>query len=196
MPDVDSSGGSPSRIDHINWRLPLYAGLIALAVYLPITVYGSDMDEILYLFVLAPIIGFVLLLTLAIRKKPRQRVSTVLMFLAYVVVTGTLGMSDGELRPALRWLLWSDRYKAEVLTLPDSTDGDLKRVEWDGWGFAGNDTVAYLVFDPTDSLAPAAKRGSSGKFRGIPCEVSFVRRLESRWYSVVLYTNADWDHCS
>jgi hypothetical protein len=62
----------------------------------------------------------------------------------------------------------------------------------DGWGFAGSDTVVYVVFDPTNSLAGAAKSRAPGKFKGIPCEVSRVRRLESQWYSVVFYTDTDW----
>jgi hypothetical protein len=99
-------------------------------------------------------------------------------------------------RSALRWLLWSRRYKTELLAHAYSPSQGLNHIEWDGWGFAGNDTVAYLVFDPTDSLASAAKRGAAGRFDGLPCEVSLVRRLESRWYSVVFYTDADWDHCS
>jgi hypothetical protein len=56
-----------------------------------------------------------------------------------------------------RWLLWSRDYKSKVLSQPSSSRGDLKHIEWDGWGWAGMNTAVYLVFDPTDSLSPAAK---------------------------------------
>jgi len=50
----------------------------------------------------------------------------------------------------------------------------------------------FLVFDPTDSLSAAAKSHSPGKFKGIPCEVPLVRRLESHWYTVRFYTDEYW----
>jgi hypothetical protein len=70
-------------------------------------------------------------------------------------------------------------------------------MEWDGWGLVGSgDTVVYLVFDPNDSFTSSAKGHSSGKLRGIPCEVLRVRRLESHWYTALFYTNPAWDHRS
>ena len=57
---------------------------------------------------------------------------------------------------AVKWLLYRHGYKAEVLAQP-SKNGELNHIEWDGWGWAGQDTTVYLVFDPTDSLSAAAK---------------------------------------
>jgi hypothetical protein len=74
------------------------------------------------------------------------------------------------IRSAARWLAWSRHYKPEVLAQPNVT-GELKHVEWDGWGSVGQDTTVYLVFDPTDSLSTAARDHHPGKFNGIPCEV-------------------------
>jgi hypothetical protein len=91
-----------------------------------------------------------------------------------------------------KWLLRSHDYKAEVLAQPGTTNGELKHVGWDGWGWGGQDTVIYLVFDPTDSLSQAASSHQPGKYSGIPCEVFLVRRLESQWYTVWFYTNYDW----
>ena len=33
-----------------------------------------------------------------------------------------------------RWLLSSRRYKSDVLSQPTSPIGELKHIEWDGWG--------------------------------------------------------------
>ena len=82
------------------------------------------------------------------------------------------------MRSEVRWLWSSKTYKAQVLAQPVPANGDLRHIEWDGWGFAGSDTVVYLVFDPTDSLATAASSHGPGNFKGIPCEVPEVRRLE------------------
>ncbi len=54
----------------------------------------------------------------------------------------------------------------------------------------------YLVFDPNNVLQTAVKDGAAGKFAGIPCEVPWVRLLESRWYLVRFYTDTDWYHCA
>src|ERR1700735_3317046 len=89
---------------------------------------------------------------------------------------------------SVRCLFLSRGYKSRVL--PQVPNEQLKHVEWDGWGFAGaGDTTEFLVFDPADSLAGAAKNHSSGRFSGIPCEVPEVRRLESEWYTVRFYTD-------
>lgn len=94
-----------------------------------------------------------------------------------------------------RWMFKSGKYKREVLAQPSGPTTQLKHVEWDGWGWGGNDTTVYLALDPSDALAHAATSGSSGKYPGIPCEVYRVRRLESHWYTVQFYTASDWDHC-
>jgi len=96
------------------------------------------------------------------------------------------------IRTVVRWLVWSRAYKTKAMAQRVSETGDLKHIEWDGWGWAGEDTTLYLVFDPTDSLSVAAKNRSPGKFSGIPCEVFRVRRLESHWYTAQFYTNEFW----
>lgn len=99
-------------------------------------------------------------------------------------------------RTTARWLLWSGDYKSTVLVQPAAMNGELKHIEWDGWGFPGaGDTTVYLVFDPRDALASAARDHQPGRFIGIPCEVPDVRRLESHWYTVLFYTDQSWEQC-
>jgi hypothetical protein len=110
-----------------------------------------------------------------------------------LVIAAALLMSVGcqKSSDAARWLARSRNYKSEVLAQPTAV-GELKHIEWDGWGWGGQDTTVYLVYDPADSLAAAAKGQKPGKFNGIPCEVLRVRRLESYWYTVQFYTNEFW----
>jgi hypothetical protein len=90
-------------------------------------------------------------------------------------------------------VLWSQRYKREVLAQSGGSAGELKHIEWDGWGFPGaGDITVYLVFDSTDALSVAATNHGPGKFNGIPCEVAQVRQLESHWYTVLFYTDEFW----
>jgi energy-coupling factor transporter transmembrane protein EcfT len=180
--------------DRFSWRLPPYAALGALIVFVPVAIWTSE--AIFYILVVAPIISLLLgifLLKAAIAKKPRRCLSMLSMLAIYWVISAALLVNYSAVRSAARWFLWSHRYKAEVLAQPDSANGEFKHIEWDGWGFPGaGDTWVYLVFDPTDSLAAAAKNPQPGKFSGIPCRVPLVSRLESRWYAVVFYTDEYW----
>lgn len=97
----------------------------------------------------------------------------------------------------MRWTFSASRYKSRVLALPPARDGNLRHIEWDGWGFPGaGNTVAYLVFDPSNQLAGVAPKHVATRLPGLPCDVNDVRRLDSGWYSVLFYTGTDWEHCA
>jgi hypothetical protein len=116
-----------------------------------------------------------------------QTLAAVLVMVAVLVIIG----NTYAVRTEIRWLTWSREYKTRVLAQPVSGSGGLKHVEWDGWGWGGQDTTVYLVFDPNDLLAPAATSDKPGKYESLPCEVARVSRLESHWYTVQMYTNSD-----
>jgi hypothetical protein len=185
-----------------NWRLPLYAVVGAILVMLALFARAGD-PVLYYVFLIVPVACLcclcclVVLVVAALRKRPSRSLSVLLALVAFLVVSGALLRTQGVLRPSLRWLLWSHRLKAEVLAQP--TNGQLKHIEWDGWGGAPvGDWTAYVVYDPTDSLSVAAKDGrwpSYKRLQGIPCEVDSVRRLEPHWYSVILGMNEWWDRC-
>jgi hypothetical protein len=128
----------------------------------------------------------------------RKRTFTIVGLLIVLLISVLLVVSHrvfGILPTAFnsgRWLIWSRSYQSTVLAQPDLRDGYLKHVEWDYWGWSGQETEVYVVFDPTDSLFPAASSHQPGKYRGIPCEVFRVRRLESHWYTVQFYTDEGW----
>jgi hypothetical protein len=114
----------------------------------------------------------------------------------FIVTLAVLVWNHSAVRTVARWLIWSRGYKSKVLAQPASANGELKHIEWDGWGWAGQNTTVFLVFDPTDSLSAAARSHQPGKFSGIPCEVFLVRRLESHWYTAQFYTNEYWRQCN
>jgi hypothetical protein len=145
-----------------------------------------------------PIISLILLVIAVVLASFRQRLQSLSIFsmvVVYCAVSWLLFKNSAAIHTASRWMLESKSYKAQVLAQPNSINGELKHIEWDGWGWGGNDTTVYLVFDPKDSLAAVAKSHSSGKFPGIPCEVPSVRRMEKHWYSVVFYTDTVWNDC-
>ena len=184
--------------ERINWWLPVYTAISASVTLLLLFVFTSSGD-LLYTLLIAPLICVVFLVVLvasANRKRPRRSLSILFALITFIVVSGAMLKSEASLRPGLRWALLSHHLKAEVLAQPAPANGELKHVEWDGWGGTPiGDWTAYVVFDPTDSLSAPAKSNSSGRFRGIPCDVEAVRRLENDWYSVTLGMNEWWDRC-
>ena len=190
-----ADGVEASEKSQLGWRMPMYAVLAAVLVFLPQLM--SSNTDLLYLFVIVPgffLIGIIALIYAAIRKKP----PIALMVATFWAVSVLLFDYNFQIRTFTRWFLWSDRYKNRVLAQPASVNGELKHIEWDGWGWGGQDFTVFLVFDPADSLSGPAKSLQSGKLHGIPCEVSSVRKMDSHWYMVFFdqYVNqSSWDSC-
>jgi hypothetical protein len=173
----------------------VFSGAFALIASLVAIVFTSDIGTVFYL------VGTVILSTLllgiatALRRGRQQRLTSAAAFGAFLIVTVVVLISQRQIRPHLLWLVWSNRYKTEALANSAAPDGEFKHVEWDGdgWGSgATGDWIGYVVFDPLDSLS-AAKNNVPTEYAGIPCKVVLVRRLEKRWYSVVLDMNQFWD---
>lgn len=182
--------------DRFNCRLSLYGAVGALIAMLALVIFGDDLLQVFYLIAVVPAAA-VILLIFAIRLRGRLRLSILSTLIIYCASSWALRSHSLEVRSDWRWLLWSKDYKTKVLASSGRQAAELKHVEWDGRGFPGaGDTYVYLVFDPDDSLSTVAGNHSSGRFSGIPCEVSRVFRLESRWYYIVYYTDLEWDTCS
>lgn len=112
---------------------------------------------------------------------------------ALVVLAAALAVAWNTyaVRTAVRWFALSHDYKAQVLAQPASASGALKHIQWDGWGWAAQDTTVYVVFDPNNSLLSTAAANTQARRYGLPCEVARIQRLESQWYTVQMYTNDD-----
>ena len=166
-----------------NWRIPVYTAAITAVVMLLSVVYGSD-PVLLYLFFILPTacIVFLALFVIVIFKKRSSIILLLLTVLVFLVTSGAMLKTQAVVRPTLRWLFWSRSIKAQVLAQPTSANEELRHIEWDGWGGAPvGDWTVYVVYDPSDSLllaAEARRWGSHNRYRGIPCEVDSVRRLE------------------
>jgi hypothetical protein len=186
--------------DRFNWRMLFYAAIGAIVSMLLVFVYGFTPALDYLFFIVLPVgLTILVLLVVVISKRTRQSLSMLLAAVLFLFTASAMLKTQGELRPLLRWGLWSRRLKTQVLAQPPAPSGELKHIEWDGWGGAPvGDWTAYIVYDPTDSLAIEAKAErwrSYKKLKGIPCEVASVRRLEADWYSVVLGVNEWWDRC-
>jgi hypothetical protein len=192
---------TPTQTVRRNWRLPLYAALIAVPIFIVIAALQTDLALILYLLVVAPLLlaASALLLTYAFRRGCRHRAPVLTTLAVLWAISAGFFLVHVKrplaIRDSIRWSLWAHKYKSQVLAQPLTANGEFKHIEWDGWGWGGIDTTVFLVYDPTDSLSAAARIGQAGKFSGIPCEVPRVSRLESHWYTVLFYTDQYWGPC-
>ena len=183
--------------DQFNWRLPLAALLGTFVIFLILAIFQSE--SLVYLFFVVPIISLFLIVCAvysAVAGKKRRCLAILSMLAIFWVLSVPLFKNYLAIRSAERWLIWSGDYKSRFAAQPTSANGDLKHVFWDGWGWGGENTEVYLVFDPTDSLSAAAKSHQPGKFDGLPCKVDRVFRLEPNWYAAQFFTGTDWDHCN
>lgn len=168
----------------------------AVVLLLPTLIWGNDAGAFFASIPLAILIA-VALLAVALTGLRRQRLAALAMMGVFMVLVFALFRTSDYLRTTARWLIHSPSYKMQVLNQPMPSDGSLKHMEWDGWGFPGaGDTTVYLVNDPEDRLNEATRKRTPGKFSGIPCQAVRVRRLESHWYTVLFYTDTDWNHCA
>jgi len=184
-----------AEASRINWVLPVSAAASLLILAVALIVY-TPYAEFPLLFVVMPLICMMLLVVLVIaivKKRKSLQGSTALALAAVAVISFAVLKLQDPIRESLRWLLWSNRFKAELLASPAPHPGELGHVQWEATGFAGvANNAIYLVMDPSDALYSAAQTGSPGKYPGLPCKVLKVRRLESRWYSVRFYTDEAW----
>jgi lysylphosphatidylglycerol synthetase-like protein (DUF2156 family) len=177
-----------------DWKLPLSLVAASTIGLLLLIVYTA------YFFVWIPIIAtivglscLILMVTAAIRKRLRQIILLLLATVAFVAMAAVFDKGGDSLRSYLRWLLWSRRFKAEVLAQPAPSNGELRHMVWEETGFAGVANVtSYIAFDPSDALSNAHL---PGKVAGIPCTVLRAFRLERHWYSVWFYTDETWSEC-
>ena len=173
-----------------DWRLPLGASLATLFLFWSAQFLNEDLALVVYALAVA-LFSFYLIVFAILSS--RRRLSFFAMLATTWIVSAMLLFRYAAHRDALRWLVLSHHYKAQVLAQRSLPDGELAHAEWDGWGMFSMDTTVYAVYDPSDALSADVNR--PGKFRGIPCEVYNVRRLEKYWYSVQFYTDQEWGHC-
>jgi hypothetical protein len=185
-----------SSKQHFSWRFAIFGAVGALLVSLPEIVQGNEIGPFFEGAFALLVVSLILLIT-AITNVRKRSLSVLVMLAIYCSLIWAFHRLSTDMRTTGRWFLEARDYKAQVLGLPEPHLGELKHVEWEGWGFAGaGDTIVYLVFDPNDALLSAAKSHSSGKFPGLSCPVVRVRRLEKYWYTALFYTDTDWNHCS
>lgn len=173
-----------------NWQL---ASAIAASLILSVLALVSEEADLAAALCvgIALITGLLLIIVAAVNRGRRR--ALIFCTLALYVFGQMLLLSHYSLiRNQVRWLVLSRSYVARVLDQPSPSDGEFRHVTWDGWGYGGQDTSAYLVFDPTNSLATLLYTRPPIKAAGLPCSVAHVTRLESQWYAVTFYTDVYW----
>lgn len=202
-----------AEANRFNWRFLAYGVILAVPYSALLALCHPDTGFLIFILttLLLSILGcFFLVLGLTnliltlLRRRGRgwpPQLPAMLAIVIFWFCSGFFVVADNHFGPSVRtttrWLIWSRKYKAEVLAQPAPANGELRHIEWESSGWAGMDTTVFLIYDPTDSLLVAAKTSEAGEFNGIPCEVAQVRQLESHWYIAIFgfYVDEDWRGC-
>jgi hypothetical protein len=128
--------------NRFNWKQPLCAALVVVAVYLAMVLWAMDAEFFASVLLIAPaliLVSIALIGYALIVRKGRQNRLTLLSSVAALWVTAVAmfllaGKYDFAIRTTARWLIWSRDYKAEVFVQPRSINGDFKHIKWDSWG--------------------------------------------------------------
>jgi hypothetical protein len=170
-------------------RMAIFVVASLFLIVLSLTFAAFDLGAVLCFGI--ALVSALSLVAFSVAKKGRQRIAALFVVMAYVFAAILLKSNYSLVRDHVRWLFLSGGYKARVLAQPPSKE--LKHDEWDGWGVAlAGETTAFLVFDPTDSLADAIEALPPIEAQALPCEVLRVRRLDRQWYAVLFYTDTYW----
>ena len=192
-----------ARDDRFAWGWLLAAAVALVACTAMLSGRLGIGGAMLRLFVLYPMLamaGFVFLVAAACVRGLRSRLSMLCVTaMLWGLTPPLLALGDryGSLVDSrLRWWCWGGYYRRLVLAQPAQV-GELRHVEWDGWGIAGNEITAYLVFDPDPDAVVPSRAGlrEGGQVHGIPCGVADTDRLSPHWSIVTMYTNTDWNQC-
>jgi len=181
----------------IKWGLCLCGVVGIIIIDLLLMIYSAYAFFLFLFLVLSAIcILCVIWLSVAFLRKRRSH-SMQLCGTAFASVALSFFMflpsAENVIRPALRWLIWSKQFKAELFAQPVPRKGELRHMEWEATGWAGVANVTVCIaFDPSDALSNAIL---PGKVDGIPCTVLRAFRLEPHWYSVWFYTDETWSEC-
>lgn len=171
------------------------AGILAASVALMgLALVYAEFDLATLLCAALTLITGALLGIFAVASTGRRRRVTLSVLAVYLLGSVFLLTHVGVSRNHLRWLLLSRSYEAMVLAKPIPGNGELRHALWDGSGFAGQETLTYLVFDPTNSLVTKLGMRAPVRASGLPCRVLQITRLDSQWYAVKFYTDETWFH--
>jgi hypothetical protein len=110
--------GKAAGDDRFSWRLPLYAVVGDFILFLPAAFFVPDMSLLAYLFgvliVSLTLIAF--LVKEAIARRTRRCLSVLSMLVVVWAVSAVLAANQTTIRNVARWLVWSQDYKARVLS--------------------------------------------------------------------------------
>lgn len=109
------------------------------------------------------------------------------MVVSLVVMLSLIGGTFWALprvKDELRFLAWSHT-RSDALR--GFADKDSIVLDWESWGMAGMENDAYLVSNPTDSLAEEGGASEWLRHVGSSCEIVASKRMRRGIYIVTTY---------
>ena len=170
----------------LKW-LPYFAAASAFATAIP---FASSKDFDTYLLLIFYYVPAVALACIGLcvwavieRKSPRSR-SIVVSIVVIIAVIGSTFRALPGIKDELRFAVWSRTHGDIVRSFADR---DAIISHWESWGMAGMANDAYLVSNPSDTLAEAGAASNWLRRVGSDCEIAASKRFRRWIYLVTTY---------
>ena len=174
------------------WLAP--AGTTLLAFFVPFIIGLSpefDIGQLAYFLLIVPLVTLSFLILALIRRTRRVW----LVLCVFCCVSLACFKANYFLRVHGRWVWLAGTAKRRVLAQEAPPVGQLRHMDWDGWGMFAQDTEVYLVTDPANATMAITRSADGLKVKGVPCNFWRSYRLEPHWYALVFFTQTSWDSC-
>ena len=152
---------------------------------------GFDLGQPAYFLLVVPVLALILLVRAFLRRTRRAW----LVLCVFCCISVACFKAAYFLRVHGRWMWLASTAKRQVLAQGPPSAGQLRHMDWDGWGMFAQDTEVYLVTDPINATIAVTGSADGLKAKGVPCPFWRSYRLEPHWYAFVFFTNTSWDSC-
>lgn len=117
------------------------------------------------------------------RKSPRTRSIVISLAVMLTLIAGTFWALP-RIKDELRFMAWSHTHND---ALGEFADKDAVIVDWESWGMAGMENDAYLVSNPSDTLAEDGGASKWLRHVGSSCEIVASKRMRRGIFVVTTY---------
>jgi hypothetical protein len=161
----------------LGW-LPLIGAIAAVATATPLAWDSKNFGT--YLLVISVYLPAVALVVLGLciwaaveRKSPRARSIVISLAVMLALIGGTFWALP-RVKDELRFMAWSHTHGD---ALRGFADKDAVMLDWESWGMAGMENDAYLVSNPSDTLAEDGGASEWLRHVGSSCEIVASKRM-------------------
>jgi len=174
------------QVRTLKW-LPYIAAITALVTAIPFAWDKGFGTFLLLVFFYLPAVALACIgfcVWAAIERKSARVRPIVISVVIILVLIGGIFWTLPRIKDELRFAVWSYTHGDIIRGFADR---DAIILDWESWGMVGMENDAYLVSNPSDSLAEAGATSEWLRHVGSSCEIVTSKRFRRGIYLVTTY---------